>query len=242
MIHLLRDFPNSTPGVKLLITIQHSHVFGDNICLSLLRAFESHFSGMPETVFWNPSRSIRSLLESVYVFLTVNEDRFGRYSKYATDAALNQARQCRCLGCGHQPSRGMVWPAEEHWLAARVGSAAALSTGNSSEAAVCALAMHEDITTAATKRPPKPAPPKTEVTASERLATIRPVVADINTPTKVECKVEKKKTEDPSIEDRLALLKVKADEMVTIASHESPVGLVEEAFQEFPMFFEWGIF
>lgn len=239
-LHLPRDFPNSTPDVRLLTTIPHSHVFGDSICFSLLSSFEGHFQGMPETSFWNPSRSIRSLLESVYVFLKVDEDRHShRYSKASTEAALHKAQKCRCTGCGHQPSRGKTWPPEEYWLAAKSSNAPLSSPAgngaNDDEERACALAMHEDITATADIKPPaasKPPPPK--VSAAQRLAGIRPVVADINQSTTVVRKVSKKVDKPPkSFEERSALLKAQADEMVAMASNEAPAGLRQEALQDF---------
>ena len=105
-LNLTYDFPNSTPDIQLLTSFGHSHVFGSDICFSLLKAFEYHFYGLPTTAYWNPSRSIRSLLEAVYVFLTVDEDRYGKVHKRTIQWAQREARTRSCPGCSHCPDQG----------------------------------------------------------------------------------------------------------------------------------------
>ena len=233
VLYLPRDFPNSTPDIELLTTIAHSHVFGGRICFSLLKSFEDHFHGLPDTVFWNPSRSIRSLLESVYIFLTVDEDRYRHYSSSETKISLDQARRCSCFECGHKPFCGKICPPEENWLAARVGSASVESDNGEADAAeerVCALAMYEDTTTPG-EEPKKTTPkPKPKLSATERLANIRPVVVSINSSTSIS---NQKALLELSFEKRLALLKVDADEMMSVAlQQDSSASLDTETIED----------
>lgn len=219
------NFPNATPDMTLLTSFPHSHVFGSDICFSLLKAFEEEFEGLPDTVFWNPSRSIRSLLESVYIFLTVDEDRWRNYDKSCIRAAMRSAQQCHCLDCGHCPSTGNIWPPEEHWMAGLVAA-----TGSSNEEKVCAAAMHDDLVavSAAKKKPVKPkAPPEA------RLPT-RQVVVEINELTTVSlvCSLPPKPSLAPSFEEMAAILKAQADETVSVTSPQG-TSLGTETLEDF---------
>ena len=223
ILHLPRDFPNSTPSLNLLTTFEHSHVFGETICFSLLKAFESHFEGEAETVFWNPSRTIRSLLESVYVFLTVDEDATPGWKlpECIVKAAMNSARTTPCFRCGHNPKEGKLWPPEESWFAAKTTGA----DTNSTEQQVCALAMYQDLTASEKKPVPPPRKPKpSEYKSSYAVTTITS-----STMTKRTVFIPSNTT---SFENRVAVMKAKADELVSIAG-QSSTRLHTEAVEDF---------
>mmetsp|Transcript_4517 Transcript_4517/g.6173 ORF Transcript_4517/g.6173 Transcript_4517/m.6173 type:complete len:703 (-) Transcript_4517:111-2219(-) len=170
ILNLPTDYPNSTPDMQLLTYFPHSHVFGGTICFSLLSQFQWWFSseGLPETAFWNPSRSIRSLLESVYTFLTVDEDKHVSVTKDKARAAIQSSRSARC-SCGHHPSSNKLWPPEEDWLAS--------NNNSETEKQISSLAFHEDLAgkkpgskrtaiAVCSKRTAPPAPPTKAVTVS----------------------------------------------------------------------------
>jgi len=162
ILNLPHDYPNSTPDMKLLTSIPHSHVFGDTICFSLLSEFKWWFEGknLPATTFWNPSRTVRSLLESVYTFLIVDEDKHVSVCKQSAQNAIHNAQAARC-SCGHHPSNNKMWPPEKNWMAAKNTS--------DIEQQICALAMHDDlvsnnpISKANIKRSVPTSPPKKAV-------------------------------------------------------------------------------
>ncbi|KAL7571270.1 hypothetical protein ACA910_008925 [Epithemia clementina (nom. ined.)] len=234
LLELPKDFPNSTPNMKLHTTFQHSHVFGGSICFSLLKDFEWHFQGYEETVFWNPSRTIRSLLESVYVFLTVDEDAHPRWkgSTSTRKSAISAAQTTPCGRCGHNPASGNVWPPEEHWLAARTCSA---TCGNpSAEQQVCALAMHQDLTTADDdrKQPPRPAQPAPLLKPSDYRS--RYGVTSITATTRITVTASHRLIgpNPSSFEHSSAVMKAEANEMVAIAQQQASP-LDTEALEDF---------
>ena len=95
-------------------------------------------------MFWNPARTIRSLLESVYVFLTVDEDASVNGSfltESSRNRALAEANKTSCLRCGHKPCLERVWPPVETWYAAR-----APRPRYKSEQRIYSRVMYEDLT------------------------------------------------------------------------------------------------
>mmetsp|Transcript_52 Transcript_52/g.82 ORF Transcript_52/g.82 Transcript_52/m.82 type:complete len:688 (-) Transcript_52:278-2341(-) len=209
ILTLPKDFPNSTPEMVLLNPFPHSHVIGDTICFSLLNHWQWFFNGQPNTTFWNPSRTIRSLLESVYIFLTVDEDKHITVSEYSAKSALGRAQRACCRACGHNPSQGKPWPPEEYWTAS-------LSSSRQ-EQQVCALAMHDDLVTnnaeptkkravAATKKVPPSLPKKA-------------VVVEItqNTAVRVKAKSQDLDTRTEQFDTRAATLKAEAESMMASA-------------------------
>eukprot|EP00957_Ditylum_brightwellii_P093830 7145601-Ditylum_brightwellii.AAC.1 len=90
ILNLPHDYPSNTQDMKLLTSIPHSHVFGDAICFSLLSDFQWWFEGenLPATTLWNPSRTVWSLLESVYTFLIVDEDKHVSVHKQSAQNAI----------------------------------------------------------------------------------------------------------------------------------------------------------
>jgi ubiquitin-protein ligase len=118
ILELPANYPNGMPSTHLLNPFTHSHVIRDTICFSLLAEWRWFFEGQPDTAFWNPARTIRSLLESVYIFFTVDEDKHIVVSKHSARTDLQRARTVCCGTCGHKPREGTVWPPEEAWMAA----------------------------------------------------------------------------------------------------------------------------
>jgi ubiquitin-protein ligase len=222
------NFPNAAPNMELLTSFPHSHVFGSSICFSLLQEFAWFFEEMPGTTHWNPSRTIRSLLESVYVFLTVDEDQHRKIDQSQANLAIQQSHTTCCHGCFHNPKSGTVWPLEEHWMASRTGAS---SDAAAVENQVCALAMYDDLTTLEKKNkaPSKP------VSITSKLPA-KAVVADINSTTKVRIP----RTDASFVfELRSAVLKAEADERVTLTAlssaddHRAPTLLDQGTMEDF---------
>lgn len=185
------DYPNAKPSMRLLNTFNHSHVFRHFICFSPL--LEDGSDGFPDTAFWNPARTIRSLLESVYTFLTVDEDRYVRITKGRAREDLQRARTVCCRTCGHNAREGMVWPPEEAWMAA-------LMSISKLEDQVCALAMHEDLAVQ-------------ETPAKKGTITRYPTL-----PAKADMAHNSTQTLRDKVDERLSILKVKVAAMVTAQS------------------------
>ena len=201
ILNLPTNYPNSAPSMHLLSTFTHSHVFGGTICFSLLKVYEAFHSNQPVTALWNPARTIRSLLESVYIFLTVDEDKHVRISKYSAKADLQRARTACCGTCGHNPREGKVWPPEEAWMAA-------LSASHL-EDQICALAMHEDLAV-------QEKPAKKDTVKRQPTLPAKAVVVDINQHTLSTTQLMQRK-----FDERSSALKVKAAAMVDAAPSAS---------------------
>ena len=237
ILRLPKDFPNSTPHMELLTTFEHSHVFGGSICFSLLKEFEWHFQGHAQTVFWNPSRTIRSLLESVYVFLTVDEDaRVGyQVSKSRRQHAIANAKRTLCGRCGHNPGAGNVWPPEESWLATRIATVAPSNstTTPTNEQQVCSLAMYQDLTSLDRKNTPQPTPAP-QLKPSEYKS--RFAVTSISASTKATTNISVAQLPSNNLvvfDQRAALIKAEANELVVIAQEQSSTRLYTAMVEDF---------
>merc|ERR1719242_1813039 len=110
-IHLILQFPKNypvkPPTVKLCTTIKHPNVFGEFICLSMLRPESSNipYEG------WSGAYSVTSILMQLQSFLFAeNIDQDGGYQIKAThsrDSVQNGIRNClyfRCKTCSHSHS------------------------------------------------------------------------------------------------------------------------------------------
>ena len=216
ILELPSNYPNGIPSMHLLNPFTHSHVFNDTICFSLLKEWHWEFKGQTETSLWNPSRTIRSLLESVYIFLTVDEDKYIAVSKKSARADLQRARTVCCGTCGHNPRQGKVSPPEEAWMAAL--SASKL------EDQVCALAMHEDL--AVQERPAKKGTGKRQPTLQ-----VKAVVVAINQHTRHGMGQH---TVQDKFDARASALKAKAVVMVEAAPSASCTqSMDQDVFEDF---------
>lgn len=228
ILTLPRNFPNGIPNMELLTSFDHSHVFGGSICFSLLQEFQWFFRGdeFPDTCHWNPSRTIRSLLESVYVFLTVDEDGHVCVTKESTKRGLASARRGRCTECGHNPSAGRFWPPEDLWMAAKPNMAP--SKNDETEQMVCSLAMHEDLASK-TNAQGRPLVKLADFQSKFAVTEISSKVMDGETR-----KVAKTRKVATGFEDRSALMKAEADELVSIShSLSGDVELSRDAREDF---------
>merc|ERR1719242_758967 len=110
-IHLILQFPKNypvkPPTVKLCTTIKHPNVFGEFICLSMLRPESSNipYEG------WSGAYSVTSILMQLQSLLFAeNIDQDGGYQIKAThsrDSVQNGIRNClyfRCKTCSHSHS------------------------------------------------------------------------------------------------------------------------------------------
>lgn len=187
VLSLDQDFPNSMPGMRLAEGFRHSHVFGSQICFSLLREFGYLQSYGPETSHWNPSRTIRSLLESVYLFLIVDEDDY--HSNQRKVDFKRAKRVSTCTQCGHRSrSNGFeTWPSIESWFSQAPStstsssdseqrqdseSSTELDSGN-----VAALALHDNLIAPATPSDFALADSESEASSSKKASSSNALVA-----------------------------------------------------------------
>jgi len=221
ILTLPQDYPNSTPDMRLLAPFPHSHVIGDTICFSLLQHWQWWFEGLPATTFWNPSRTIRSLLESLYIFLTVDEDKHVSVTDHSARDAISNSERAHCSTCGHHPSASNVWPPEENWMAAKSGSEL--------EEHACALAMHEDIASKkyAAQLAPK-SPQKSAVVMKKPRATAPPARAVV---VNISCAAKPASTSlksDITFDAHTACLKDKARGLVAKAPSMAKLGAMDQ--------------
>ena len=142
------DYPNSSPELKLSTTVEHSHVYGDRICFSLLPDFRDFFesTNTPKTAYWNPTRTVRSFLEDLAVFLFVDEDNHKTITAADGRRCLEQARQFKCSECSHDGATASCHPIIPT-------STAAAGGGGGSSAAPATGAAAASAATAATSAP-----------------------------------------------------------------------------------------
>jgi ubiquitin-protein ligase len=101
------EYPNSSPNLSLATTLNHTHVFGQSCCFSLLPDFKSYFESinLAKSAYWNPSRTVRSFLEGFYQFLTVDVDREshgkGEVTELNRTEAMRNSSSFTCSKCGH---------------------------------------------------------------------------------------------------------------------------------------------
>jgi hypothetical protein len=95
--------------------LRHSHVFGETLCFSLVPDFRDYFEGSPSTAFWNPARTVKTFLEDLHLFLTVDQDKHCAITPADSLEAKKTAGSvnCECSHCAVIP-----WPPVDSWLAA----------------------------------------------------------------------------------------------------------------------------
>jgi len=103
-------YPNTSPKIRLKSTIKHSHVYGETLCFSLVPDFRDYFEGqnVPRTAYWNPARTVRTFLEDLHLFLTVDQDRHCNITAADSQHAQKLADAAQCDRCGH--CKALPWP------------------------------------------------------------------------------------------------------------------------------------
>ncbi len=98
------DYPASPPRVKLCQTIPHPNVFGDYICLDMLKSYtvSQPYAG------WSSAYSVQSILLQLQGFLfaeNIPQEHGGPRKAYSDDKVVSVARAWldgfACAACGH---------------------------------------------------------------------------------------------------------------------------------------------
>jgi hypothetical protein len=144
-------------------TLNFEQVYGDSICFSLLPDFRDYFesTNTPKTAFWNPTRTVRSFLEDLAVFLFVDEDQHKTITKDMGILRMREARGLCCLKCKHKGATA-VNPNRSD------GDAAATSGGGAAAAAAATPALTS---------PPSPTDGAVATTSSSPTPSVQDVEA-----------------------------------------------------------------
>eukprot|EP01117_Protostelium_nocturnum_P020430 TRINITY_DN9185_c0_g1_i1.p1 TRINITY_DN9185_c0_g1~~TRINITY_DN9185_c0_g1_i1.p1 ORF type:complete len:524 (-),score=154.75 TRINITY_DN9185_c0_g1_i1:25-1596(-) len=117
------DYPSSSPNLQFKTDVNHTHVFGQSCCFSLLPDFRGYFeaTNAPKSAYWNSARTVRNFLESFYQFLVFDVDRESHGKGEITSSMVNTVKATnlafQCQKCGHSaakhfPERPKVTQAE----------------------------------------------------------------------------------------------------------------------------------
>lgn len=102
IVNFDQTYPSSSPQLRLCTNLVHSHVYFPTICFSLLGDFRSYFesNGTPRTAFWNPTRTARSFLEDLSIFLLNDEDGHADITEFSANHIMQEASSFKC-SCKH---------------------------------------------------------------------------------------------------------------------------------------------
>ncbi|ELR11964.1 Ubiquitinconjugating enzyme subfamily protein [Acanthamoeba castellanii str. Neff] len=104
IMEFAEDYPASPPQVKLCQTIPHPNVFGDYICLDMLKSYtvSQRYAG------WSSAYSVQSILLQLQGFLfaeNIPQEHGGPIKAYSGDKVVSVARawldSFACAACGH---------------------------------------------------------------------------------------------------------------------------------------------
>lgn len=104
IMEFAEDYPASPPQVKLCQTIPHPNVFGDHICLDMLKSYtvSQPYAG------WSSAYSVQSILLQLQGFLfaeNIPQEHGGPIKAYSGDKVVSVARawldSFACAACGH---------------------------------------------------------------------------------------------------------------------------------------------